>query len=382
MQGSVTALIPTYNRAEYLAAAIESVLQQGPVVGQIIICDDGSTDNTASVIQKFGDRVTYFHQANAGKSCALNAVIERVKTAYTWVVDDDDIALPGAATQLAAALEANRAAGLAFGKYIIFQDTPDGRIETPMEDRSHGKCDTFISNLALHRVLHEACLFRTEAMVQTGPFDPRLYRSQDWDYTLRLTARYPAVHVPAFIFMHRDHTGWRGPSMDRFAAAERRKKWANYDKLIISKALTEIPLERFSLAPDADRDRRLLSAHLVRATTCYRRALWDEGLTELEQFVALANASDTLTFLPEETALVFEHFLKRSSILVSGSPKGALFEPLRGMTDPAALAAIRKPIVAALTKKFLRSLRKFDGVNAKASSALLFAAWKLRASRG
>ena len=72
---TVSAVIPAYNAAEYLGRTIDSVVAQSRAADEIIIVDDGSTDNTADVAGAYGEKVKYIHQENAGASVARNAGI-------------------------------------------------------------------------------------------------------------------------------------------------------------------------------------------------------------------------------------------------------------------------------------------------------------------
>ena len=87
-------IIPTYNRANYVVEAVESVLQQTYQGFELIVVNDGSTDDTAEVIRRFGDRIRYMEKANGGKASAVNLGLKYMTGEYVWILDDDDIALP------------------------------------------------------------------------------------------------------------------------------------------------------------------------------------------------------------------------------------------------------------------------------------------------
>ncbi|HHH52473.1 MAG TPA: glycosyltransferase [Bacteroidetes bacterium] len=88
-------IMPTYNRAHMIGKAIESVLSQTYTNWELIIIDDGSTDNTRETISKYQDkRIKYYYQKNNGRSAARNKGIELSKGAYISFLDDDDYYLP------------------------------------------------------------------------------------------------------------------------------------------------------------------------------------------------------------------------------------------------------------------------------------------------
>ena len=84
-------IIPTYNRANYVGEAVESVLQQTYQNSELIVVNDGSTDDTAEVIRRFGDQICYVEKANGGKASAVNLGLKYVTGEYVWILDDDDI---------------------------------------------------------------------------------------------------------------------------------------------------------------------------------------------------------------------------------------------------------------------------------------------------
>jgi glycosyltransferase involved in cell wall biosynthesis len=85
---TITAIIPTYNRVEFLPRSIESILNQSHKVDQIIVVDDGSTDNTKDIVSRYN--VEYLYQDNSGVSSARNLGIKHSKSDYIAFLDSDD----------------------------------------------------------------------------------------------------------------------------------------------------------------------------------------------------------------------------------------------------------------------------------------------------
>jgi glycosyltransferase involved in cell wall biosynthesis len=92
--GLVSVVIPTYNRAYILAASIDSVLAQTYAHHEIIVVDDGSRDDTRAVVEKYGSRVRYIHQENAGLATARNTGMAAARGEFIAFQDSDDIWLP------------------------------------------------------------------------------------------------------------------------------------------------------------------------------------------------------------------------------------------------------------------------------------------------
>src|SRR5688572_21390402 len=86
----VSVIIPAYNYANYLPLTLDSILQQDYPNIEIVIIDDGSTDNTREVVARYGPKVRYVYQKNAGLSAARNTGIKAAKTDYLAFIDADD----------------------------------------------------------------------------------------------------------------------------------------------------------------------------------------------------------------------------------------------------------------------------------------------------
>jgi len=87
---SVSVVIPAYNNSEYIGRAIESVLAQTHPAAEIIVVDDGSTDNTAEVVRQYENKVTYLYQKNAGAGKARNTGISAATSEWIAFLDADD----------------------------------------------------------------------------------------------------------------------------------------------------------------------------------------------------------------------------------------------------------------------------------------------------
>ena len=90
----VTVVIPTYNRAHLIKDAVESVLNQTYQDFELIVIDDGSTDNTREVLAVYKDKLTYIYQENQGRSSARNHGIELAQGEYIAFLDSDDVWFP------------------------------------------------------------------------------------------------------------------------------------------------------------------------------------------------------------------------------------------------------------------------------------------------
>jgi glycosyltransferase involved in cell wall biosynthesis len=201
--GTVTVIIPAYNQASYLGQAVQSALAQTHRDLEVIVVDDGSTDDTALVAQAFADtRVRYIYQENRGLSSARNAGLREASGVFISFLDSDDQFLPHKLELLLAELERHPEAGLAAGQAIpVDQDgQPIGKVfdkGLPAER----------AQWLLGNPLHVgSVLLRREWQERVGFFDESLRSYEDWDLWLRLArARCPMRWVARPVSLYRFH---------------------------------------------------------------------------------------------------------------------------------------------------------------------------------
>lgn len=285
MPADVTALIATCNRAHYLGEALDSVLGQTVPPAQVIVVNDGSTDHTAQVLRDYGNRIEMIEQENSGKSRALNRAMPFVRSAYLWIFDDDDIALPHSLERHLAVLEADAEAGFVYSGCSVLHMHADGRAEDrgrlsmPQADDD----EIFPRMLEQNFMQQQGMLVRTHCYRKVGPFDENLDRSQDYEMNLRLARRFPGRALDEVSFLFREHGGHRGRPGAEFAADGRSLRWIAFSRALLPRLRAELELGEYlprSLGAgplDTPRRRRAL---LQRACVAARCALWDDALAD------------------------------------------------------------------------------------------------------
>jgi glycosyltransferase involved in cell wall biosynthesis len=128
---SVSIIIPAYNAEQFLGAAIDSALAQSLPAAQVIVVDDGSTDGTAAVAERYGDAVWCLRQANAGVAAARNRAAREASADWLLFLDADDLLLPRALGKLAARSKEGDF-GVVYGQTTYFWEGSERR-------RVHGK---------------------------------------------------------------------------------------------------------------------------------------------------------------------------------------------------------------------------------------------------
>ena len=196
----VSIVIPSYNHEAYIRYAINSVLSQTLTDLELIVVDDGSSDNSLAAIREFDDpRIRIIEQENRGAHAAINRGIELAQGHYVAILNSDDAYSPDRLEKLIEALKANPAAGLA-GSYIQVIDTFGKRLgikhankdlepwplENPQLSFRNGD-DLFAGLLTEnHLATTSNFLFERSWYTRLGGFRALRY-THDWDFALRLT---------------------------------------------------------------------------------------------------------------------------------------------------------------------------------------------------
>lgn len=108
----ISVIIPTYNRAETLIESLKSVLDQTHPAHQIIVVDDGSTDNSVSMLSPFRSRIDYIRQENAGVSAARNTGLAAATGDWIAFLDSDDVWYPNRLSVLVRDIRKNKKTGI------------------------------------------------------------------------------------------------------------------------------------------------------------------------------------------------------------------------------------------------------------------------------
>lgn len=253
--GSVSVLIPTYNRAGYLGECIESMLSQTVRPCEIIVIDDGSTDATGDVVRGFNDPgIRYSRQDNAGKCVALNRILPQAKGDYIWLFDDDDVALPDSIEKRLGVMEENRDYGFVGSGHLYGHDGPGGGL---VVDRAR-YAPSYSRESGFYRILVDCCfslssvLARRECYDKVGGFDESLSSSEDYDMLIRLAREFEYGVVPDPTFVVRTHDGARGAASNRYSADQRREKLYRTDAIVGVKVRMGVPLGEFSVTGDPE----------------------------------------------------------------------------------------------------------------------------------
>jgi len=199
----ISVIIPTYNHANYLKHAIDSVLDQTYPNIEIVIVDDGSTDNTDQVVAEYGDAVVCIKQNNQGLSAARNTGIRAATGDYIALLDADDTWLPSYLVTVAACLDSDPDLGAVHSGFYFVDEhgdrLPQLGMDTVPDDQMYDRLldgEFFIPSSVLTR---RACFS------SVGLFDEQLRASEDWDMWLRVAHDYRFAGISEPLVNYRIH---------------------------------------------------------------------------------------------------------------------------------------------------------------------------------
>jgi glycosyltransferase involved in cell wall biosynthesis len=194
-QSLVSIVIPAYNHAPYVAETIDSVLRQTYQNWELIIIDDGSTDATPEIIQRYSDpRIRAYRQENRGLSATLNRGIELARGQYFAFLPSDDIYEPDKLAVQVPVLEENPTVGVVFSWQTVI-DT-EGKLSTEQHVQEwftvsfETKEEIFPALFERDFLSTPTHLLRMECFARVGRFDESLVTAQDYDLWLRILQYY------------------------------------------------------------------------------------------------------------------------------------------------------------------------------------------------
>lgn len=188
---TVSVIIPTHNRAWTIRRAIDSVLDQGYPDFELIIVDDGSTDDTDRVLLEYGGRLTILRQPNRGVSAARNRGIKETSGGLIAFLDSDDRWLPEKLTHQVDFFSNHPDAFICQTEEIWIRN---GIRVNPKSRHKKPSGNIFEPSLHLCLVSPSAVMMKRELFDRVGLFDESLPACEDYDLWLRIGCRYP-VHL-------------------------------------------------------------------------------------------------------------------------------------------------------------------------------------------
>jgi len=203
----VSVIIPTYNRARLIGRAVRSVLAQTYTDFEIIVVDDGSTDDTLAAVQALAqtdDRVLYLrHETNQGAQAARNTGIQAARGQYIALLDSDDEWLPHKLEQqIRLYRQAGERTGVVYAGYLEVSDNG----QRPRRHLPTIRGDIYPHLLASYGLPILTLLIRRECLEKAGPFSVPIRAYQEWDLCIRLARHCEFDFVPECLAIYHLHS--------------------------------------------------------------------------------------------------------------------------------------------------------------------------------
>lgn len=199
----ISVVIPTYNHGNFLPDAIDSARQQTYPNIEIIVVDDGSTDNTNQVVASYEDELVFIRQKNQGLSSARNTGIKAAAGNYIALLDADDYWLPSFLSTVAAYLNSDPEIGAVHSGFFFVDERgdklPQIGTETVPDNRMYDRL------LDGEFFIPSSVLTRRSCFTRVGLFDEQLRASEDWDMWLRVARNYRFAGISEPLVNYRMH---------------------------------------------------------------------------------------------------------------------------------------------------------------------------------
>jgi glycosyltransferase involved in cell wall biosynthesis len=238
---TISVIVPAYNVERTILETVESVQQQTFSDFELIVINDGSTDRTLKLLNTVKDpRLKVFSYTNGGLPTARNRGISHATGEFLAFLDADDLWTPDKLELQLAALQQHPEAGVAYS-WTYFKDEQGVHSYADESNRFEGNV---YADLLVKNFLHNGSnpLIRKQAIESVGEFDPTLKSCEDWEFYLRLAAKWPFLLVPKPQILYRQSSG---------SMSSKVEVMEKYLLLVIERAFESASLELQFLKPQS-----------------------------------------------------------------------------------------------------------------------------------
>ncbi|MBI1354546.1 MAG: glycosyltransferase [Acidobacteria bacterium] len=264
----VSVITPTYNGSRYIAETIESALSQDYPRLEVIVADDGSTDDTPRVLDGFGDRIRRLRLPHRGENPARNAAVAASRGVYVAFLDHDDLWLPGKVAAQVELLEANPRAGLCHTGYQRLHAEGLGLALVRDEENPYqGSC--------FEAEFRKNGIGALTAMVRRSALPPYVFHediqiSADYALWLDILFDHEALYIPKVLALHRQHP--------QQITHGRRERWKMYEAVSRMRLLNRV---RHRMTAGEYERLRMWTLETLREAVYERRREGDHGWAAL-----------------------------------------------------------------------------------------------------
>lgn len=195
----VSVIIPVFNGEKYLRYAIESILSQTFRDFELIVIDDGSTDNTRNILENYEKRIIWRYQKNMGQAAAINKAYRIASGKYFAYLDSDDMCMPNRLEVQVEYLDRHPMTYLVYSDRYCINEY--GKI---IEYDRKKQVDQF-SILQYNFIIRSSVMHRRECLDKVGLFDEKNTGNDDWDMWVRISEKFHMNHINLPLVKYRIH---------------------------------------------------------------------------------------------------------------------------------------------------------------------------------
>jgi glycosyltransferase involved in cell wall biosynthesis len=197
----ISMVLPTYNQAHYLSFALEGLYEQTFKDFELIVVNDGSTDNTFQILESYSQKmdIVVINQENRGLPEALNAGFSVAKGKYYSWTSSDNITLPTMLEVLNQALDSEPSVSVVYADWFFMDEYGDVFFQYKTLDYDRHL-------LLYHNYVHCCFLFRKECMDKVGGYNPEYIYGEDWEFWIRVSRYFRMKHIPQTLYKYRIQT--------------------------------------------------------------------------------------------------------------------------------------------------------------------------------
>ncbi|WP_423988009.1 glycosyltransferase [Methanoregula sp.] len=251
----VSVIIPVYNGQRYIAETIDSVISQTMEHWEIIAVNDGSTDGSSSILEKYAGkmpgRIRPVTVENGGVSRARNKGAALARGKYLAFLDQDDLWAPGKLRSQVDFLDRNEGVGIVFSNETLIDE--NGRITRKCVLRlgSHQRGPVFENLLFGNFIPVSSVMVRKDLFCRAGGFDPKFSLAEDFDLLLRISREVPVDYIDEPLLFYREHReSGTSTKIDRITAEalEILRSWREKDPSVFRKHFLKYQKFRMNFA--------------------------------------------------------------------------------------------------------------------------------------
>jgi len=363
----VSVVMSTFNRAELLGKALDSILALDPPAWEVVVIDDGSSDHTASVLAGLGSSIRFESRVNAGKSSAINRAVTIATGDWIWICDDDDEVVPGAIDVFAKGLEGSCAVDFVYTGVAYLKRDKGGDYRQVLPNAVHLPPSSALeASLFAGRWIPylPSVMIRRDLYLALGGLREDLKRVEDEEFALRMAHAGRGSPVEELTYLIRAHDGDRGAGAAQFSNAMREDVDIAFLRAIYENIYRSYPLAAFRLS-DGGAGFLPDDPALFRLMIMFRVCSWDIVCDEYRRLRGTTESSRCLAVFQDGISALIDGFSPKK---VHDMFASAFFSDLMADRETPLRAAILRGVARGIYWSLRRDLRerKLAGLAGKA----------------